>query len=491
MNNFLRKNKKFVVWFVVVTFIIGGALLGFGAYMSSPKLSKAQQSQTIAMVNKEAIPTTAYYQRLQQVADQLASLPPQQILTYRYQILNSMIEQSLLMQEAKKERIRVKIADKDINDYITKIKKDYNLTQDQLVAALKEQNMSLDAWKVELKTELKDQKVIQTLVDKVAKDVTVTDQDVKNSYEKVDLSNIFISKGKDAAKSKAKAEEALAKIKAGGDFAEVARKYSENSDAAQGGYVGFVTREYWGNDKALADKTFALAKGQISDVIESTGGYHILKVADKKLAEGKDFDSQKAKLKEDMLNNKKSQIQNEWFNKLKSKSKVVINAPELAGYEAMSHQDFKTAIAKFEEAISQNGSDDVTLTYLAAAYKVTNQSDKAIDAAKKAVEASGRWENYVALGQLYEDKGDKANALANYKKASENIAPEDIYGHYQLQSVFTQIGAADMAKIEEDKIAALNKQTQQQAEELKKAQDQTNAADTQKTTTDTSKTTNK
>lgn len=490
MNNFLRKNKKFVVWFVVVTFIIGGALLGFGAYMSSPRLSKAQQSQTIAMVNKEAIPTTAYYQQLQQMADQLSTLPPQQILTYRYQLLSNMMEKSLLMQEAKKERVRVKVTDKDVNDYIAKVKKDYSLTQEQLVEALKAQNITFDAWKVDLKTELKDQKIIQTLVDRVAKDVTVTDQEVKNSYEKIDLSNIFVSKGKDAAKAKAKAEEALAKIKGGQDFAEVAKKYSENSDAAQGGYVGNVTREYWGNDKTLAEKSFALTKGQVSDIIETSTGYHILKIADKKLAEGKDFESQKAKLKEDLLNTKKSQLQNEWFEKLKSKAKIVINAPELAGYEAMSRQDFKTAITKFEEAISLNGSDDVTLTYLAAAYKVTNQSDKAIDAAKKAVEASARWENYVALGQLYQDKGDKVNALDCFKKASENIAPDDLYGHYQLQSMFTQIGAADMAKIEEDKITALNKQTQQQAEQLKQAESQQNAQQGQ-TTTDTSKTTNK
>ena len=488
MNDLLRKHKKIVVWIVVVTFIIGGALFGYGVYSSTPKGNQSS-ADAIAMVNKESIPTKAYYDRLQGMADQLSSLPPQQVLSYRYQILDSMIQTSLLLQEVKKERIKVKVVDKDVDEYVEKIKKDNQITQEQLVEAVKSNfNMDLNTWKKEIKKSLVDQKSIEALLKKVITDIKVTDEDIKKDYEKVDLSNIFVAKGKDAAKSKAKAEEALAQIKAGTDFKKVAEKYSENSDASHGGYVGTVTRSYWGNDKDLADKAFALEKGQVSDVIETSTGYHILKIDNKVLAEGKTFESEKAKLKEESLKIKQSQAQNEWFEKLRSRSKITINSPELAGYQAMSRQDFKTAIEKFESAVSQNGADDVVLTYLSAAYKASGNNDKAIEVAAKAVENSPRWENYLNLGQLYQAKGDKAKAVENFKIASEN-AGDDYYAHYQLQSSFAQIGAADMAKAEEVKIQQIVEKLQKQAAELKaKEEADKKAAEKAKTTTDTTKT---
>lgn len=79
---------------------------------------------------------------------------------------------------------------------------------------------------------------------------------------------------------RARAAEVLAKIRAGGDFAALAREHSEDSTAAQGGDLGFFPRGQM--VKPFEDAAFALAPGAVSDVVESNFGFHIIRCAEKR-----------------------------------------------------------------------------------------------------------------------------------------------------------------------------------------------------------------
>jgi peptidyl-prolyl cis-trans isomerase D len=126
--------------------------------------------------------------------------------------------------------------------------------------------------------------------------VTVTGQQIERSYndniqqystpEQVRASHILIKstgKAEDDEAAKKKAEELLAKVKAGGDFADLAKKNSQDEgSAAKGGDLDFFPR---GQMVAEFDKVaFALPPGQISDLVKSQFGYHIIKVTDKRPA---------------------------------------------------------------------------------------------------------------------------------------------------------------------------------------------------------------
>src|SRR5258708_6605711 len=126
---------------------------------------------------------------------------------------------------------------------------------------------------------------------------TVTGQQIERAYndnirqystpEQVRASHILLkTEGKDDATVKKQAEELLAKIKAGANFEELARKNSQDEGSAvKGGDLDFFNK---GQMVPEFDKAaFSMQPGQLSDLVKSTFGYHIIKVTDKKAASTK------------------------------------------------------------------------------------------------------------------------------------------------------------------------------------------------------------
>ncbi len=106
---------------------------------------------------------------------------------------------------------------------------------------------------------------------------------------------------RDKAQAQKRADELLAKVKApGADFAQIAKDSTdEPSGKTSGGDLGFFTRETM--DKAFSDVAFAMNKGEISKVVESPFGFHIIKVEDKKAAVATKLDEAQNKIAETLL----------------------------------------------------------------------------------------------------------------------------------------------------------------------------------------------
>ena len=102
--------------------------------------------------------------------------------------------------------------------------------------------------------------------------------------EQVRASHILLkTEGKDDAAVKAKAEDILRQARAGADFAELAKKYSEDEASQKNG----GDLDYFGRGRMVAEfdqAAFALEPGKISDLVKTQYGYHIIKVVDKKAA---------------------------------------------------------------------------------------------------------------------------------------------------------------------------------------------------------------
>jgi peptidyl-prolyl cis-trans isomerase D len=195
---------------------------------------------------------------------------------------------------------------------------------------------------------------------KIAAATAVTDQDLQTYYdqhrdefrapEQVKVSHILIKTPlpvpgakedeKGVADARAKAEDVLKQVKAGGDFAKLAEKYSDDPGSSKsGGELGWIGR---GRTVPEFEKAaFSLGKGQTSDLVKSSYGFHIIRVEDK----------QQAHLK--TLAEVKSEIE------AKVKQQKVAHATETAADALLS----QARTAGFDAAATAKGQTAVTTEF--------------------------------------------------------------------------------------------------------------------------------
>ena len=194
---------------------------------------------------------------------------------------------------------------------------------DKFREGLEASDAELSAYYQAHKNELKipeKRKVKYALVDMQAiRDrIQITPQDIQRSYEdnqqqystpeQVRASHILLkTEGKDDAAVKKQAEELLAKVKAGADFAQLATKYSEDdASKVKGGDLDFFPK---GQMVPEFDKAaFSMKPGEISDLVKSQYGYHIIKLTDKKDATTKPLEEVRAQI-EDQLKWERAQAE--------------------------------------------------------------------------------------------------------------------------------------------------------------------------------------
>jgi peptidyl-prolyl cis-trans isomerase D len=175
---------------------------------------------------------------------------------------------------------------------------------------------------------------------KIAAAAAVTDQDLQAYYdqhreeyrvaEQVKVSHILIKTPlpapgakedeKAVADARAKAEGVLKEVKAGGDFAKLAEKYSDDTTAKTGGELGWIGR---GRTVPEFEKAaYSLAKGQTSDLVKSSYGFHIIHVEDKQAAHLKTLAEVKSEIEDRVKQQKTARATEAAANALLSQART-------------------------------------------------------------------------------------------------------------------------------------------------------------------------
>ena len=115
--------------------------------------------------------------------------------------------------------------------------------------------------------------------------------------------------------AKKKAEEALKKVKSGEDFAQVAKEYSEDSTASNGGELGTFGKGQMVSE--FENAAFSMKPGEISDIIKTQYGYHIIKVTER-VDEQKSYDDVKDEIKSTLA----SQEYSKYIEKIEKNTKI-------------------------------------------------------------------------------------------------------------------------------------------------------------------------
>ena len=247
-------------------------------------------------------------------------------------VIEDLIQKELLYQEAKRENIRV--SPQEIETEVAKIRKRFS-SEKEFMAALKKNDLTLE--KIRLGTE-KFLMVSKVMLMAVDSKVAIEEQDLVNYYEtnrqrfvlpeEREIWQILIAvdpgasdKGWEAGLKKA--NEIFKKIKAGQDFAELAKTVSDDkSTRGQGGSLGFLPRDRM-SVKELEEAAFTLEVGQVSSPVKTLYGYFILKVDDIKPSRPLAFsevdkDILRQELRAQVLEKRRRQ----WLEELRAKAEI-------------------------------------------------------------------------------------------------------------------------------------------------------------------------
>jgi len=269
------------------------------------------------------------------VASATAGSP--ELLNFRRQVLDSMIENEYVRQDAAK--LGLKVEDKDVTAQLEQIKAGFP-DEDTFNSTLEASGMTLD----QLTGSIKDQLTYQALYDKVAPAPELSDEEIKAYYDEnkaqfetaaqSQLSHILISvsataTADEAAKAKATAEKVLAELKGGADFADLAKEYSGDPGSKDtGGDLGWSsTDSYVPEFKAAADK---LKKGGMSGLVKTDFGYHIILKVDEKPAGVQSLEDATDTIKSSLEQEARGAAFTEYLAKLKAAAKIEILDKDLA-----------------------------------------------------------------------------------------------------------------------------------------------------------------
>ncbi|MBU4284049.1 MAG: peptidylprolyl isomerase [Nanoarchaeota archaeon] len=264
--NFSKKKKSKIN--LIIGAIIGIIIIcAFVLYFN-----KAPFKDIAATVNNEVI-------TIEYINEQYGGVPEEyrQFIT-KEMILNQSIDELLLLQEAKKQGISVTAGELSnmIDDSITQS----GLSKEEFEKTLDEQNLTMEF----IENYYEKQLIINRLLNKtVLSKIVISISEVKEYYNNNE--NEFITPEQVRARhilvnSSNEAESILKELKDGADFIELAKEKSTCPSASQGGDLGYFSRGQMIAE--FEDSAFALKVGELSPVVETQFGYHIIKLLDKK-----------------------------------------------------------------------------------------------------------------------------------------------------------------------------------------------------------------
>jgi peptidyl-prolyl cis-trans isomerase C len=293
----------------------------------------AESTGVAVTVNGKDIMEADVDAKINTYMDRMASqIPPGMAEQYkkqmRPQVVESMVMEQLLDEQIKKANINV--TDNDVNDKLNEIVASQpGMTMETLKERIAAQGQSLEQVKEQIKKTMSYEKLIGNVEvnDAEAKAFYDENKEDFNKPEQVKASHILVKVDPTAtpeqkAAAKTKIEGLLKQAKTGGDFAALAKENSDDPGSkVKGGDLGFFDRNTM--VKEFADAAFALKVGNISGVVETQYGYHIIKVTDHQQGGLMPFEKAKADIVKSLENKKKGELFKQLIEKIKAQAKIV------------------------------------------------------------------------------------------------------------------------------------------------------------------------
>lgn len=482
-----------ILMYVIFAIFVVGSVFWFGSYTREPTRHEKGEpgGGVIATVDGQKIAWAALDARFQEQYQRYedmgaASLAITEFI--RYQVLNDLIQRQLLIAAAKQQGMEVSSADlkQELDRLVNQAlqSRGKRAAQDREYRRLLEDSIRARA------DDVRDDVLVQRLHDMVVSQVKTNDEAVRESYHQVQARHILIrvdetgKAGLPDAEAKKKAEEILAKLKGGADFAALAKQFSgDQGTAANGGDLGFFKRGDM--TPAFDQAAFALKPGQLSGVVKTPSGYHIIKVEKERYDLPADFDQNIAKYRKRYAQEQGERVWADFVRRLREQAKIEIRSPEMRAAQALQEGKTDEAIKGFTQALNSDrlGDQVRAAVYLTLGQLYGQKGDwkKAVEMNERSLDVavSSLEEIEIALGDAYAKLGNKERALYYYK-AAEDEAPDDFQVRSHLVTAYRELGDTTAAlrqqawmdeqqrKWEEERKQQLEEQAREAAAEAQK-----------------------
>ena len=304
-------------------------LSGYSASIPVPVTS------IVAVVNDDIITSWEVNQAMQPIvreSEKKAPLTDAARRELRANVITGLIDKKLAEQKVKE--LNIKVSDDELRQSIEDVKKQNKLTQEALVAALATQGLTYEQYKSQLREQLERLRLVSQ---EVKSKIQVGDQEMREYYEankslytedeSFRARHIFIVIPKNTTDAQldalsAKADAIWKETQGTADFAVLAGKYTEDATAKDGGSLGvFKKGDMQGEFVLLLDR---LKPGEVSGVIKTPSGFHIVKLEERIPGRVKSFDEVKPDIEERLYKKKSDERFTQWLAEMKKEATIEI-----------------------------------------------------------------------------------------------------------------------------------------------------------------------
>lgn len=297
-------NKKYKLLLVTVTIVVLAAFLaGCGMVRVNPEVDN---NTVVAKVSGEEVKKEEFKKVFEIFKNQYeqqfgTEIWDQEIEGRKFievareRLLDMLVDEKLQLKKA--AELGIAVTDEEVNTEIENAKKYFD-TEEKFNEYLKGQGMDLEYFKQSARKEL----TITKLTEKLTANVAVTDDEVKVYYDTHQSEFMSVKASHVLLDTREEAEKILERAKAGEDFAELAKANSKDPSAKENsGNLDYF--RHGDMVEPFEKAAFALEPGEISEVVQTDFGFHVIKAEDTKLDK---FEDVKEQLKATMISDKKN-----------------------------------------------------------------------------------------------------------------------------------------------------------------------------------------
>jgi len=291
----------------------------------------------VAVVNNDVITLSELEEAGKRLFEQVqqSSLPAEReekLQKARREVLDQLIENKLLEQEVKNRKVEV--AERDVDAAVQQIMQQNQASENELKEMLAKEGITLSIYRRRIHDELVKMRLINR---EIRSKIVIKEEDLRKNYQdnlakftdpaEVKVQQVFfvipqLATEERVASIRKEALSILERARKGEDFAELAGKYSQGPEAREGGVLGFFKHNELRPE--LEESAFKLRIGEVSGVIKTPEGFHILRVLERKGGEPKPFAEVESQIRDELMQAESEKQFQEWMKALKKKAYIEI-----------------------------------------------------------------------------------------------------------------------------------------------------------------------